>query len=172
MLRSALRWRDPEARALRGLARESVPIRTKRPLDALQQLAGLAKELTSARYGAVVVIDQRDNVEGFVVSGLSRDQERRLKSAPLGHGSLGSMRQDGLAVRIDDLAGHEKAFGFPPRHPEMKTLLGVPLDVNGDLRGALYVADRDGGNPFRHADEVVLQVLSRHAGRLIGTSWY
>ena len=127
------------------------------------------------------MIDERDNVEGFVVSGLSKDQERRLKSAPLGHGSLGpplghgslgSMRQDGLAVRIDDLAGHQKAFGFPPKHPEMKTLLGVPLDVEGDLRGALYVADRDGGNPFREADEVVLQVLARHAGRVIGSSWY
>ena len=172
MLRSALHWRDPEARALRGLARENLPTKTKRPLDALQQLAGLAKELTSATYGAVVVIDERDNVEGFVVSGLPRDQERRLKSAPLGHGSLASMRQDGLAVRIDDLAGHQKAFGFPPRHPEMKTLLGVPLDVDGDLRGALYVTDRDGGNPFHNADEVVLQVLARHAGRVIGSSWY
>ncbi len=172
MLRSTLHWRDPEARSLRGLARENVPTETKRPLDALQQLAGLAKELTSARYSALVVIDERDNVEGFVVSGLSKDQERRLKSAPLGHGPLGSMRQDGLAVRIDDLAEHEKAFGFPPKHPDMKTLLGVPLDVAGDLRGALYVTDRDGGNPFRDADEAVLQVLAQHAGRVIENSWY
>ncbi len=98
---------DPEARVLRGLARENLPTRTKRPADALQRLAGLAKQLTSARYGAVVVIDERDNVEGSFVSGLSKDQERRLKSA--------------------------------------KTLLGVPLDVYGDLRGSLYVTDRGGG---------------------------
>ena len=54
----------------------------------------------------------------------------------------------------------------------MKKLLSVPLDVAGDLRGALYVTDRDGGNPFREADEVVLQVLARHAGRVIDGSWY
>lgn len=172
MLRTVFHWHDPEARALRGLARVNVPAKPKRPLDVLQQLAGLAKELTSARYGALVVTDERDNVEGFVVSGLSRDEERRLKSAPLGHGSLGSMRQDGLAVRIDDLAGLTKAFGFPPKHLDMKTLLGVPLDVNGEVRGALYVADRDGGRPFHDDDEVVLRVLARHAGRVIGVSWY
>ena len=67
-------------------------------MDALQRLAGLARQLASARYGAVVVIDERDDVEGFVVSGLSKDQKRGLKSALLGHGSLASMRQDGLAV--------------------------------------------------------------------------
>ena len=51
----------------------------------------------------------------------------------------------------------------------MKTLLDVPLD--GDVRGALYVTDRDGGRLFREADEVVLQALARHAGRVIGASW-
>lgn len=169
---SSILHRDPEARALRGLARAGVPVETKRPLEALEKVAQLAKDLTGANYGALVVIDERDNVEGFVVAGLSKKEERRLKSAPLGHGPLGSMRKDGLAVRIDDLAEHERAFGFPPRHPRMKTLLGLPLDVDGQLRGALYVTDRDGGRPFRDEDEVALAVLARHAGRIIRASWY
>ena len=128
--------------------------------------------MTSARYSAIVVIDDNDNVEGFVVSGLSAEQERKLKSAPLGHGALGTMRKDGLAVRIDDVSKHAKTFGFPPKHPAMKTLLGVPVDVNGRLCGALYVTDRDGGAPFQDRDETTLKVLARHAGGVIGASWY
>jgi len=166
------RTRDPEARALRGLARAQVPVRTPKPLDALQALADLATELTDARYGALVVIDERDNVEGFVTSGLRPAEERGLKSAPLGHGPLGTMRQDGLPVRIDDLAEHARAFGFPPRHPSMQTLLGLPLAAAGQLRGALYVTDRGGGKPFRDEDEHVLAVLAQHAARVIETSWY
>ena len=172
MMHSVRSWRDPEARALRGLARAKAPIATRKPLTSLQQVTDLARELTSARYSAIVVIDDDDNVEGFMVSGLSPEQERRLKSAPLGHGALGTMRKDGLPVRIDDVSEHARTFGFPPKHPAMKTLLGVTIDVDGHLRGALYVTDRDGGAPFQDRDETTLKVLARHAGSVIGASWY
>jgi GAF domain-containing protein len=163
---------DPEARALRGLARLAAAGIPARPLDALQQVAELARELTDARYAALAVTNGSDYVEGFVVSGLAPEDERKLKAAPQGHGPLGSMRQDGLSVRIDDLEAHTAAFGFPPKHPEMKTLLGLPIWVDKDLRGALYVADRAGGEPFADGDQVVLQVLGRHAAAVIATRWY
>jgi len=166
------RTRDPEYRALRRLARVTARGVPEHPLDALQQVTGIAQELTRARYAAVAVTDDRDSVEGFVVSGLTPEEERKLKAPPQGHGPLGTMRQDGLAVRIDDLGQHGRAFGFPPKHPAMKTLLGVPIWVGGQVRGALYVTDRDGGKPFRQADEVVLQVLARHAATIIADRWY
>jgi GAF domain-containing protein len=164
--------RDPEYRTLRRLARATHKGVPEQPLDALQQVTDLALELTHARYAAIVVIDEGDNVEGFVVSGLSPEEERKLKAAPQGHGPLGTMRQDGLSVRIDDLEGYQGSFGFPPRHPDMKTLLGVPVFAQGAVRGALYVTDRNGGKPFRAGDETVLRVLARHASSVIETRWY
>ena len=53
---------DPEARALRGLARLSAVGIPERPLDALQQVADLARELTDARYAALAVTDGKDYV--------------------------------------------------------------------------------------------------------------
>jgi GAF domain-containing protein len=82
------------------------------------------------------------------------------------------MRKDGRPVRIDDLEGYESSFGFPPKHPAMKTLLGVPIWSDATLRGALYVTDRDGGKPFRDRDEATLHVLARHAANVIATRWY
>ena len=89
MIRIPLRrpsLRDPQYRALQGLARIAVREASQRPLDALQGVAGLARELTDARHAALVVVDGEDNIEGFVASGLTVEQERKLKSAPLGHG--------------------------------------------------------------------------------------
>lgn len=166
------RAKDPEERALRSLAKLTSNGVPHQPVDALEQVAELARRLTKARYGALVVIDKKDNVEGFVVSGLTSAEERKLKAPPQGHGPLGTMRQDGLSVRIDDLGNYAKSFGFPPKHPEMRTLLGVPIWTEGSVRGALYVTDRNGGRAFRDADEVVLRVLARHAGSIIETTWY
>lgn len=163
---------DPEYQALRRLAQTMAAGTPNKPLEALEQVAALAREMTHARYAALVVTGDNDEVEGFVVCGLSPEEERRLKAAPGGHGPLGTMRQDGLAVRIDDLSEHARSFGFPPKHPEMKTLLGVPLWVQASLRGALYATDRNQGEPFRHHDEVILQVLARHASAIIAARWY
>lgn len=164
--------RDPEYRALRRLARATAGGLPEQPLDALQQVADLARELTRALFAALAVTGERDDIEGFVVSGLAPEDDRKLKAPPQGHGPLGTMRQDGLPVRIDDLGEHAKAFGFPPKHPEMKTLLGVPIWVDGTLRGALYATDRNGGKPFRDADEVVLVILARHAASVIARRWF
>jgi GAF domain-containing protein len=164
--------RDPEYRALRKLAGRNREQPPKTPLDALQHVVNVAREMTEARYGALAVTGPTDYVEGFVVSGMDDKALSSLKGPPQGHGPLGNMRQDGLAVHFTDVSEHEKAFGFPPKHPEMKELLGLPIFACGEVRGALYVTDPKGHRPFRDEDRTVLNVLSRHAGLLIEASWY
>jgi two-component system sensor histidine kinase DevS len=164
---------DGEYRALLRLAalvRAGPPPRT--PLDALQQLVDLARELTRARYAALAVCDENDRTEGFVTSGLTRAQLRGLKVPPQGHGPLGRLRTDGKPVRYDNLDAAPNAFGFPPRHPTMKTMLGVPIRAHGQVRGSLYVTDKNGGEPFADDDEAALLVLARHAGVIVERDWY
>lgn len=167
-----LRHRDPEYRALRRLADRNRKAPPRTPTDALQHVVDIARELTHATYGALAVTGSEDYVEGFVVSGFDDTALRALKVPPQGHGPLGSMRQDGLAIRLDDVTQHAKAFGFPPKHPEMKALIGVPIFSLGEVRGALYVTDRRGRQPFGDDDETMLRVLARHAGLIIEASWY
>ena len=163
---------DAEYRALLRLADLVRGPKPARPEEALQQVVDLAREMTHARYAALGVSDENDRTEGFVTSGLTKAQLRGLKVPPQGHGPLGSLRSDGKPVRIEDLDTHEKAAGFPPKHPEMKTLLGVPIWVEGQVRGSLYVTDRDGSLPFTDDDEAVLITLARHAGNIVAHDWY
>jgi GAF domain-containing protein len=135
-------------------------------------VADVAREMTHATYAALAVTGTNDYVEGFIVSGMDSGALAALKGPPQGHGPLGQMRQDGLSVHFDDVSVHEKAFGFPPKHPPMKELLGLPILCGGDIRGALYVTDPRRKRPFERDDETALRVLAHHAGLIIGRSWY
>lgn len=163
---------DPEYRALRKLAARNGKQPPRTPLDALQHIVDIAREMTRGTFGALAVTGATDYVEGFVVSGMDEKALAALKGPPQGHGPLGTMRQDGLPVRLQDLSQHGKAFGFPPKHPAMKELLGLPIFAGGQVRGALYVTDRKDGRGFRAQDERVLKVLTHHAGLIIESSWY
>ena len=164
--------RDPEYRALRKLADRNRKHPPRTPHDALQHVADVARDLTDATYAALAVTGATDYVEGFIVSGMDESELARLKGPPQGHGPLGGMRQDGLPVHLTDVSQHERAFGFPPKHPPMKELLGLPIFCGPDVRGALYVTDRKNRGAFGDADRHVLQALARHAGLIIDASWY
>ena len=164
--------RDPEYRALKKLAERNRRRPPKTPLDALQHIVDVAREMTDGTFGALAVTGEADYVEGFVVSGMDEKALASLKGSPQGHGPLGTMRQDGLPVRLDDVAQHAKAFGFPPKHPDMKELLGLPVFSGATVRGALYVTDRKDGHGFRPEDEHALKALAHHAGLIIESSWY
>jgi GAF domain-containing protein len=165
--------RDPERRALRALARRTNALPSKRrPDEALQVVADLARELTRGRYAALAITDEHDRTEGFITSGLSREQLARLNTPPQGHGPLGSLRLDGRPVRYANVQEHAKAFGFPSHHPEMQALCGVALWANGNVRGALYVTDPQDGRAFDEADELILTTLATHATKIIEKEWY
>jgi two-component system sensor histidine kinase DevS len=165
--------RDPETRALRALARALKTLRPKhRPDESLQLLADLARELTGAAYSALAITGDDNSTEGFFVAGVDAATLRRLKAAPQGHGPLGSLRYDGRPVRFEDVSEHAKAFGFPSNHPEMQRLLGVAIWANAEVRGALYVTDREDGQLFDDDDELALLTIADHASKVVETDWY
>jgi GAF domain-containing protein len=173
MRRPGLLRRDPEARALRALAQALRGLAEHhKPEDALQIVADLARKETKARYAALSVTDEYDRTQGFVTSGMSIEELRGLRVPPQGHGPLGSLRADGRPVRYDDVTKAQRAFGFPTKHPQMKSLLGVPLWAKGDVRGSLYVTDRSDGKPFDDEDEKLLLTLAQHASNVIELEWY
>jgi GAF domain-containing protein len=163
--------RDPEYRALVDLAKRNRAHPPKTPTDALQHIADVARDMTHATFSALAVTGEIDYVEGFVVSGMDDRALAMLKGPPQGHGPLGTMRQDGLPVYLEDVSEHAKAFGFPPKHPPMRELLGVPIFGRTGIRGALYVTDRVGSR-FGDVDREALFALARHAGLVIDASWY
>ncbi|MFI6360721.1 SpoIIE family protein phosphatase [Streptomyces sp. NPDC050743] len=71
--------------------------------------------------------------------------------------------RDPRPLRVDNMASHPHAVGFPAGHPVMTTLLGVPIRVRETVYGNLYLADKADG-PFTDEDQDVVTALAGAAG--------
>ncbi|WP_391530208.1 GAF domain-containing protein [Candidatus Frankia nodulisporulans] len=151
---------------LRGLLRATRMITTDLRLPVLLRLiVEAACELLDARYGAVgVLTPDRRRLEEFIHVGMDTDAAERIGHLPTGHGLLGALIDDPRPRRAEDIARDPHAAGFPPGHPAMRTFLGVPILVRGEVFGNLYLTDRRDGQPFTAEDEELVLALAAQAG--------
>ena len=126
----------------------------------LQKVVDLSKELVGTRYGALGVLNKDATAfQQFITSGLNDEIRTEIGHPPKGLGLFRLLLEQGKAVRIDDISSHDSAVGVPKHHPEMRTMLGVPIKVKDKIIGNLYLADKiDPFNPesndlFKFDDE-------------------
>jgi len=109
----------------------------------LQKVVNLSRDLLNAKYGALGVINPESNlILQFITAGISKEERALIGSPPKGRGLLGIMSPGGHALIVNDISKDARAVGFPPNHPVMHSLLGVPIKSKGEIFGNLYVADK------------------------------
>lgn len=151
--------------ALNALDRATRAIAGELDLDrVLQQIVDSVRELVDARYAAVGIVGADGRIERFITSGIAADERARIGAPPQGHGLLGTIIRDGLSLRIPDISKHPESYGFPPSHPPMTSLLGVPVRVGGDPVGNLYLTEKRGAPEFSLADQELVEMFALHAG--------
>jgi signal transduction histidine kinase len=130
----------------------------------LQRIIEAAVELVDARYGALGVLDEnRTRLSQFVTVGLDADQRARIGHLPEGHGILGLLIVDPKPIRLPDLREHPDSYGFPENHPPMRSFLGVPIRVRGEVFGNLYLTDKTSSEVFTDVDEELVVALAAAA---------
>jgi signal transduction histidine kinase len=72
--------------------------------------------------------------------------------------------RDPRPIRLPDLREHPDSYGFPPNHPPMRSFLGVPVTVRGEVFGNLYLTDKQSGDAFTDIDEELVVALAAAAG--------
>jgi signal transduction histidine kinase len=149
---------------LLALNRAAVAITGELELDTLlQRIVDSARELVGCRYAALGVLGRDGYIVRFPTSGLSATEREQIGALPRGHGLLGVMLRAGRSLRIPDMSKDPRRSGFPPNHPPMTSLLGVPIFVQGQLMGDVYLTDKIGGPEFSEEDEWLVQLLATHA---------
>jgi nitrate/nitrite-specific signal transduction histidine kinase len=133
----------------------------------LQKVVDQARDLVGARYGALSLIDENGNIEAFLTSGITREQRERIGPIPEGHGLLGVVLQHGERLRLEDLTRDPRSAGFPEHHPEMHSLLAVPILVQDRVVGNLYLTEKVGARTFTNSDEETLQRFATQAALAI-----
>ncbi|MFJ3667999.1 GAF domain-containing sensor histidine kinase [Streptomyces sp. NPDC090106] len=138
----------------------------------LDRICETAAELTDARYAAIGVVDEDGNgLADFVCHGVDEATADRIGRLPDGHrGLLGALIRDPRPVRLSDLTTDPRSCGFPGHHPAMRGFLGVPIRVQGEVFGNLYLTEKRGGEPFGDHDLDLVQVLATEAGIAIGNA--
>ncbi len=131
--------------------------------EALETLAEAARSLIGADYAAIgVLAADRRGLERFITAGVTAAQRRAIGDPPRGRGLIGELIRDPRPLRIENIAADPRAVGFPPHHPQMRSFLGVPLLLDEEVFGNLYVADKRSG-AFDEDDERVALTLAAQA---------
>lgn len=133
----------------------------------LQRIVDLAREVVPARYAALGVADDAGRIVEFVTSGITPEVRAKLGPIPEGHGLLRELITGRQPLMIPDIAADPRSVGFPPDHPPMRTLLGVPILLGERVLGNLYLTERADGEPFNEGDLQALQMLAVHAASAI-----
>jgi signal transduction histidine kinase len=130
----------------------------------LRQIVESARGLVEASYGALGVIGEGGGLAQFIHVGISARAAERIGDLPQGHGILGLLIDDPVPLRLDELAAHHAASGFPPHHPPMRSFLGVPIRIRDEVYGNLYLTDKKDGEAFTAEDEELVTALAITAG--------
>ncbi|MFE0854894.1 GAF domain-containing sensor histidine kinase [Streptomyces mutabilis] len=138
----------------------------------LNRICETAADLANARYAAIGVVDEDGyGLAEFVHHGVDGPTARRIGHLPDGHkGLLGALVRDPEPIRLTDLAEDPRSCGFPRHHPPMRSFLGVPIRVQGEIFGNLYLSEKLAGEPFDDYDLAMVRVLATEAGIAIGNA--
>ncbi|MCW2845489.1 MAG: hypothetical protein JWN22_3405 [Nocardioides sp.] len=133
----------------------------------LTRIVESAAQLTGARYAALGVIGNDGDLVEFVTTGLTEHERALIGDLPRGRGILGLLIDRPQAIRMPVLKDHAQSSGFPPHHPPMTTVLGVPVRIRGTVFGNLYLTEKADGATFTEQDELLVEALASAAGFVI-----
>jgi signal transduction histidine kinase len=129
----------------------------------LHMLVDAARDAASARYGAIGVPDGEGGFARFVTSGMSEEEIARIGPLPRTHGLLAAMLESPVPERMADIRHDPRYRWWPSAHPVMTSFLGVPIVAGGEIVGALYLVNKEGGGEFSQDDEDAIAMLAAHA---------
>ncbi len=131
----------------------------------LERLVHAVRGLVGARYAALGIPDGEGGFDQFITAGMSDELIDAIGPLPRTHGLLAAMLTDPEPYRADDIRADPRFEWWPAAHPRMSSFLGVPLVFKGDIVGAFYLTDKEGG--FDQDDEDLVRVLAAHAAVVV-----
>ena len=144
---------------LANVYRLNDPVFAELPLEQLmdEQLASV-KEILSVDTVAILLInDMGDRLVARAAKGLEEEVERGVQ-IPVGRGFAGRIASERLPIFIADV-NHADVLNPILREKGIRSLLGVPLIVEGDLLGVLHVGALS-PRTFTNKDASVLQLVA------------
>src|SRR5579859_7337617 len=151
---------------VRNLYRLSDPALSELGLeDLLQELLGRVRDILSVDTVAILLLDPETNqLVARAAKGIEEEVEQGVR-IPLGVGFAGRIAAERVAIFIADV-DHADILNPILREKRIRSLLGVPLIVEGNLIGVMHVGSLT-PRTFDHRDLAVLQLAAARAAPAI-----
>ncbi|HEY7430656.1 MAG TPA: GAF domain-containing sensor histidine kinase [Streptosporangiaceae bacterium] len=132
--------------------------------DVLEVIVRSVRSLAGARYAALGVPDDQGSFAEFVVDGISERQQRAIGPLPRQHGMLAAVLREGKPLRLPDIKADPRFGGWwPPAHPDLTDILGVPIKDGQRVLGFIFAASKRTGRGFTQRDEALMTLFAAHA---------
>ena len=159
---------------LTRLSRASVSINESLDLETvLQETLDHARDMTEARYGWLVLCDDREWITDYVASGMTAEQGEALWRMPQAIQYFRYLKTADDPVREADLLGFVESQGLPRLKPpfiegDTYPALATTLRDHGTLIGAIFLLDKDGA--FTAEDEEIFSMFASQAALVISNA--
>ncbi len=157
---------EEPAEQVRSSYRFSDPALSELPLDALlDELLNRVQDALGVDTVAILLYDQEANqLVARAAKGIEEEVERGVR-LPIGQGFAGRIAGERVAIFIADV-DHADILNPILREKGIRSLLGVPLIVEGSLIGVMHVGSLT-PRTFGQADLAVLQMAAARAAPAI-----
>ena len=136
----------------------------------LHRIVNLARAQAGARYAALGLLGEDEQIDRFIPVGMSDEQVEQIGALPIGKGMLGALKIERHPIRIPEISADPRSGGFPPHHPDMRPFLGVPILTGDRLLGLIYLTNKEDHVEFTEADERVIETLAAYAAVAISNA--
>ncbi len=115
------------------------------------------KELLKAEKSAIILVEEGKVRDFYSSLGPTGQCKTELT------GTVREVFSNLCTIRTDDLYSHDRFKCLPKEHPQIKSVLMVPILLRGKPLGVVIAADRQNGGAFTADDEDLLLNFAFHA---------
>ena len=136
----------------------------------LSRIVRLAQAQVQAEYAALAIRNDQGEVTKFIHSGMSEAELHLMPHPPEGKGLLGELQHKHEVIRIPEISSDPRSAGFPPYHPAMTSMLGVPISTGDKILGQIYLTNKIDEKEFSRDDERLMKTLAAYAAVAINNT--
>jgi diguanylate cyclase (GGDEF)-like protein len=124
----------------------------------LESIVDRVKDLLRAEKSAIIIIDKHERITDFYSSlGPTGDCKTEVR------GIIKKVFKELTPLRTENIKEVPDFHGFPDKHPDISSLLIVPIMLRRKAIGVLAVSDKKGSCSFSSEDEDLLLTLAFHS---------
>lgn len=137
------------------------------PKALMDSLCQISRKLIGAKYAVLAVKEKRDQrILYKAFSGFSEEMAANIRIEGLWQSGVARQLEQQKTVRKGNLKGRMRNPGLPSGHPEVTSVLAVPIMSLSKTYGWICLSERLGEEKFSEEDERLLTILAAQAGRI------